>query len=88
MKMSAWRSRAIKASRPSGRDVSSTTPRLPRFSMVKTGLPGLSAVSGKKARVASPTALSTLITSAPQSARIPAQLGPATQVDHSTTFSP
>src|SRR5581483_9992468 len=50
------------------------------------GLPGLSSVSGAKVRMMSPAALSTLITSAPQSAISPAQPGPATQVDHSTTF--
>src|SRR5690348_8155421 len=88
MKTSAVASSAFSAARPWGRDVSSTTPRLPRFSIVKTGLPGLSAVSGKNWRVASPAGLSTLTTSAPQSARRPAQEGPATHVDHSTTFRP
>src|SRR5471032_56796 len=77
---------AIRAARPSGLPTSSTTPFLPRFSLEKIGLPGVSAVSGQKVRVASPAALSILMTLAPQSAITAAQPGPAIQVDHSTTL--
>src|SRR5512135_2696018 len=86
MKTSASLSSASRAARPSGLPTSSTTPFLPRFSLEKIGLPGLSSVSGQKPRVASPAALSILMTSAPQSAITAAQPGPATQVDHSTTL--
>ena len=67
------------------------TKRLFRFCMSKLGL--ASGVQGERVvpaclRQASPLSVSTLITSAPHSARTRAHMGPASMVDSSTTLIP
>src|SRR5512139_1318485 len=72
---------------PSPERRSSTTPRLPRFTLAKTPLmPGSGPAEMK--RVLSPAGGSTLITSAPMSAMIWVQYGPITIAVRSTTRTP
>ena len=63
--------------------------RLPRLSISKTGLEGMSPPSMYwNIRPGSPPMGSTLTTSAPQSARMPPAAGPATHTPSSTTRIP
>ena len=64
--------------------------RLPRLSSSKGGLIGTSIPAAvlNSPRIGSPVGGSILITSAPQSAMMPAAAGPATQKPNSTTRMP
>src|SRR5215212_9902769 len=77
-------------SRPRSDPRSSTTARLPRLSSSKTALTSSGPPPSMRwnCRAGSPEGGSTLTTSAPQSARIPAAPGPATHTPSSTTRIP
>ena len=85
---SAMRRRATAC--PSGTRRSTAIPFFDRLSSSKTGLSGIISPSiAWKVRAGSPPpGGSSLMTSAPQSARIAAHAGPATHMPNSTTFTP
>src|SRR4051794_35081334 len=84
--MSARPTRPSAADRPSAVDRSSVTLRLPTLSWPKNRLePDL---RGRSLRMWSPSGASILITSAPRSAIILVQYGPAIIVEKSTTVRP
>src|SRR6201988_5371119 len=87
MKTSASSTSARSAVLPTSVRRSSTTLRLPRFTLTKTPLrPGAGPTEMK--RVLSPSGGSILITSAPMSAMICVQYGPITIAVRSTTRTP
>src|SRR2546425_12931651 len=91
IRKSASRASRCRASRPAGSSRSSVTERLPAFQAVHERLvsgPGLSPGKGPRHRAGSPAGGSTLITSAPRSARILAQRGPSSPERSSTRYGP